>query len=110
MSSSNCFRNTFMIYGIKRGVIMNVRQALMLIEAIPEKIWNQLSLSENAAIELIVEKAKLQIPKEHHHTAVFEMNDKIRVSVCPSCLCLNYTHKDEFPDYCNKCDQKIDWK
>ena len=39
---------------------MNIEQALMLIEAIPERIWNQLSPSQNAAIELIVEKAKLQ--------------------------------------------------
>ena len=39
---------------------MNIEQALMLIEAIPERIWDQLSPSENAAIELIIKKAKLQ--------------------------------------------------
>lgn len=50
-----------------------------------------------------------QIPVEHYHTNVIEVNDKIRVSVCPSCLWMNYTYKDEFPKFCNKCGQRIKW-
>lgn len=65
-------------------------------------------ISDSDLSNIIVALDK-QIPKEHYHTAVFEMNNQIRVSVCPSCLWLNYTHKDEFPEYCNKCGQKIDW-
>ena len=44
---------------------MNIQQALMLIEAIPERIWNQLSPSENAAIELIVNKVKELIKEDN---------------------------------------------
>ena len=76
-----------------------------------------LALNSNAYINMCtcddminaINALEKQIPVEHHHTKVFEVNDKIRISVCPSCLWMNYTHKDEFPEFCNKCGQKIDW-
>lgn len=74
--------------------------------------WNSnayLNMCTSDDMKNVIAALDKQIPKEHYHTAVFEMNNQIRVSVCPSCLWLNYTHKDEFPEYCNKCGQKIDW-
>lgn len=52
---------------------------------------------------------KKQVPVEHHHTMVMQADGEIRISICPSCLCINYTHKDEFPKFCNWCGQAIDW-
>ena len=60
-----------------------------------------------ANLKAMIEK---QIAKEHHHTKVSDINDSIRISICPSCLGIIYTHRDEYPNYCSNCGQKISWK
>ena len=50
-----------------------------------------------------------QTPKEHYHTKINNINGFVRVSVCPDCLGLIYTFKDEYPKFCTQCGQKIDW-
>lgn len=62
------------------------------------------------ALNMAIEALEKQIPIEHHHTRINKINDEVRVSVCPSCLCLNYTYKDELPKFCNSCGQAISWK
>ena len=54
-------------------------------------------------------KSVRDIPMEHHHTKVFCINDKARVSVCPNCLSMIVTHEEEFPNYCSSCGQAIKW-
>lgn len=61
-------------------------------------------------IEELREAMEKQIAKPHHHTKVGNINDSVRVSICPSCLGLIYTHREEYPNYCNSCGQKISWK
>ena len=48
-------------------------------------------------------------PLEHHHTRIDDINDKVRVSVCPSCLSIIFTHSEEYPNFCVSCGQKLDW-
>ena len=48
-------------------------------------------------------------PLEHHHTRIDDINDKVRVSVCPSCLSIIFTHSEEYPNFCVACGQKLDW-
>lgn len=55
------------------------------------------------------EAMKKQIPKQNHHTRVDNINDEVRVSICPDCLGIIYTCKAEYPKYCVSCGQKIDW-
>ena len=77
-----------------------------------------LALNSNAYLNMcttddmknVINALNKQIPIEHHHTIVREINDKIRISICPSCLGVNYTHQDEFPNYCNSCGKKIKWE
>ena len=62
------------------------------------------------ALDLSINALEKQIAKQHHHTKVGNINDSVRVSICPSCLGLIYTHREEYPNYCNNCGQKISWK
>ena len=48
-------------------------------------------------------------PLEHHHTRIDDINDKVRVSVCPSCLSIIFTQSEEYPNFCVACGQKLDW-
>lgn len=54
---------------------------------------------------------KKQIPMQHHHTIVGECSggEKIRTSICPSCLGCIMTVPEEFPRFCPWCGQAIDW-
>ena len=61
------------------------------------------------AIELAIEALEKQMPMKHHHTRIDHINDSLRVSVCPNCLGIIYTFKDEYPNFCTQCGQKIDW-
>lgn len=54
-------------------------------------------------------KSARDIPMEHHHAKVFNIADKARVSVCPSCLGCIVTIPEEFPRFCNWCGQAIKW-
>lgn len=58
---------------------------------------------------LIAAAVKKHFPKEHHHTRVAEVHDKVRESVCPSCLGVIITTANEYPNYCVWCGQAIDW-
>lgn len=63
------------------------------------------------ALEMAVEALKKQDPIEHHHTIVGECSggEKIRTSICPSCLGCILTVEEEFPRFCDWCGQAIDW-
>lgn len=50
-----------------------------------------------------------QTPMEHHQTKVCHIDNIMRLSVCPSCLCVICTDKDKYPLYCNWCGQAIEW-
>lgn len=56
--------------------------------------------------EALIEK---QIPKEHHHTRIDHIVYDVRMSVCPSCLAVIPSNKAEYPNYCIRCGQHIDW-
>lgn len=88
---------------------MSLEEALMLIEAIPEKIWNQLSPSENAAIELIIKNAKLQIPQEPDYEGDGYWNGELVYDtwICRNCGTKYEVDYDNY-DYCPKCGQLID--
>lgn len=56
-------------------------------------------------------KSARDIPMQHHHTMVGECSggEKIRTSICPSCLGCIMTVEEEFPRFCVWCGQAIDW-
>ena len=64
------------------------------------------------ALEMAVEALKKQDPMEHHHTIVCECagGERIRISICPSCLGCILTVEDEYPKFCPWCSQAIDWE
>ena len=64
------------------------------------------------ALDMAVEALSKQIPIEHHHTIVGECSggEKIRTSICPSCLGCILTVEEEFPRFCAWCGQAIDWE
>lgn len=61
------------------------------------------------ALKMAIEALEKQIPMEHHHTRIFEIHDKARISICSSCLGCIVTRKDEFPKFCTWCGQALDW-
>jgi hypothetical protein len=61
------------------------------------------------AMQKCKEALKKQIPKEHHHTRVKDVVDRVRESVCPSCLGIIVTREEEYPKHCTWCGQAIDW-
>lgn len=69
----------------------------------------EIAVKENTYMTL-VECVEKQIPKERHHTRIDNVNGQIRVSVCPNCLGLIYTHSEEYPNYCSNCGQRIKWE
>ena len=58
--------------------------------------------------ETCKEAVRKQTPMQKHHTRIDHINDDVRVSICPDCLGLIYTHKNEYPKFCTQCGQKID--
>ena len=61
------------------------------------------------ALNMAVDALEKQIKIQHHHTIIREIHDEARISVCPSCLAMMTTRKDEFPNFCIGCGQAIDW-
>ena len=59
--------------------------------------------------KMAIESLEKQIPKEHHHTHIFEISDKARLSICPNCLAVIITSSKEFPKFCTWCGQAIKW-
>ena len=53
-----------------------------------------------------------QIPMQHHHTIVGEYagGERVRTSICPSCLGCIMTVEEEFPRFCAWCGQAIEWE
>ena len=77
---------------------MTYEEAKMQIQAIPEKIWDQLSEPDREAMEMAFSALEKQIPK------------KPKSVFCPQC-------GEEFSDddcwssdYCRNCGQAIDWE
>ena len=63
-------------------------------------------------IKLAIKALEKQIPMEHHHTIVNECfgGEKVRTSICPSCLGCIMTVEEEFPRFCAWCGQAIKWE
>ena len=62
------------------------------------------------AICVAIPAVEKQIPMEHHHTKICTtIGEKVRVSVCPSCLGCIITLAEEFPSSCTCCGQALDW-
>lgn len=90
---------------------MTAQEAIMIIQAIPEKIWNQMDKSEEEAIKIAVEALEKQIPK------------KVQIkrwtpARCPSCgmelseYCGDgYYRHPTFIEVCPnvECCQRLDW-
>ena len=93
---------------------MSLEEALMLIEAIPNKIWNQLSLPEYKAIMFVIDEAKLQIPREPMYS---DYDDNGFDEIIPyKALCPTCGYEFEFGTWNNEenhhcvCGQRIDWE
>lgn len=56
-----------------------------------------------------IEALEKQIPMEHHHTRLSANPFIVRESVCPHCLGVIVSQKNEYPNYCEWCGQAIDW-
>lgn len=56
-----------------------------------------------------IEALEKQIPQKHHHTRIVKLAINLRESVCPSCLGIIATKNEEYPKYCTRCGQALDW-
>lgn len=94
---------------------MNNEDALLQIQSIPEKIWNQLSPSDKDAMEMAFNALEKQIPvKPLRRKATFDRS--IKKLYCPVCKkYLGYENyrtrsvSNQSGDYCD-CGQKILWR
>lgn len=78
---------------------MKAEEAIMLIQAIPEKIWDQMDTAEKEAMEMAIEALEKQIPKK----PVKWSNGTLHCPNCEkdnSCLCFKV---------CVECGQALDW-
>lgn len=83
---------------------MTIQEAIMIIQSIPEKIWNQMSETENEAIEIVVKASEKQIPKEPIYTAGGFL------AYCPMCEHdFEYGINDWGSAHCSRCGQKLEW-
>lgn len=73
-----------------------------LLTIIPENDYKR-------AARVSIKAIDKQIPKEHHHTKVVNINGTARKSLCPACLGVIITAESEYPRYCDWCGQAIDW-
>lgn len=88
---------------------MTNEEAKMQIQAIPEKIWDQLSEPDREAMEMAFSALERQIPKKP--------TVPVDTWLCPSCgesveyqqkLGDNVLYHGQH-DFCPKCGQAIDW-
>lgn len=90
---------------------MNEQEAIMIIQAIPEKIWNQMDKVEEEAIAMAVAALEKQIPKK----VVLSQWSPAR---CPSCgtelsesvgdgYYKHHRHLKVCPNV--ECCQRLDW-
>ena len=89
---------------------MTYEEAKMQIQAIPEKIWDQLSEPDREAMEMAFSALEKQIPKKP--------TVPVDTWLCPSCgesveyqqkLGDNVLYHGQH-DFCPKCGQKICWE
>lgn len=76
--------------------------------------WNAnayLNMCESDDMKNVINALDKQIPMEHHHTVVGVCSggEKVRTSICPSCLGCIMTVEEEFPRFCAWCGQAIAW-
>ena len=81
---------------------MTEQESIMIIQAIPEKIWEQMTPAENVAIEKAVKSMKKQIPKK-----VVNIDDFADYAECPSCGAIATDHLGCLYGWCRKCGQKL---
>ena len=92
---------------------MTEQQAKIQIESIPSKIWEQLSPSDNEAIEIAIEALEKQIPKRPNKAIDSSWGTAKEVDECPACgYILTETHfinpdDKEKTTFCEVCGQKI---
>ena len=84
---------------------MKAEEAIMIIQAIPEKIWNQMDKSEEEAIKIAVEALEKQIPM---NVVNFE-NACDTYGDCPRCGESHWFEGDDAFKYCPECGQALDW-
>lgn len=98
---------------------MNIKEAIEDINSVlscdcyyDETLAYQLTSYDIDWLKMAKEALEKQIPMKHHHTIVRECagGEKIRTSVCPSCLGCILTVEDEYPRFCPWCGQAIDWE
>lgn len=89
---------------------MTYEEAKMQIQAIPEKIWDQLSEPDREAMEMAFSALERQIPKKLiAEGGGYADGSMIYDSFyCPSCD--HRMEEDEVKDYCPECGQKICWE
>jgi hypothetical protein len=102
---------------------MTEQEAIMIIQAIPEKTWERMTPAENVAIEKAVKSMEKQIPKKPKHSGdvdnegVFHPINGISgvpYDLCPNCqtnLCTDgfLGRNKKSMKHCENCGQKLDW-
>lgn len=82
---------------------MTVQEAIMVIQAIPERIWESLRPCEEEAIDIAFGALEKQDAKKiispHKLFGVFDEG------ACPSCGERIYRREA----YCHRCGQKLEW-
>lgn len=89
---------------------MTYEEAKMQIQAIPEKIWDQLSEPDREAMEMAFSALEKQIPRELIAEGDGYADGEMVYDsfYCPSC---DYYMEDyEVKNYCPNCGQAIDWE
>lgn len=82
---------------------MNNEDALLQIQSIPEKIWNQLSPSDEDAIEMAFNALEKQIPMN----PVLGKDGVSKIMICPTCgNGIGYGNKNH-NKYCQSCGQAL---
>lgn len=76
--------------------------------------WNSnayIGMCESDDMKNAINALNKQIPMEYHHTIVYECcgGEKVKTSICPSCLGCIMTIDKEFPRFCVWCGQAIEW-
>lgn len=92
---------------------MTAQEAKIQIESIPSKIWEQLSPSDNEAMEMAIKALEKQIAKrpDYEGYGYDEDGDLIYdYAKCPICgHDFEYGINDWECNYCSDCGQKLDW-
>lgn len=95
-----------------QGGYMDIKQAIRRIEDHTEIHFKKeypRAMKITEALEMAVAALRKQDGIKHHHTMIRPVEGEMRISICPSCLWMNYTSKDDYPKFCNSCGQAIKW-